>query len=83
VESPSYAYVGTELYALAEANNYYQSVISRFAPFIGKRVIEIGAGIGTFSRSILTRTTVSELVMVGREITSSPSCKSVLRGSLG
>jgi SAM-dependent methyltransferase len=64
VESPSYAYVGTELYALAEANNYYQSVISRFAPFIGKRVIEIGAGIGTFSRSILTRTTVSELVMV-------------------
>jgi SAM-dependent methyltransferase len=64
VESASYAYVGTELYALAEANNYYRWVISRFAPFLGKRVIEIGAGIGTFSRSILTHTTVSELVMV-------------------
>jgi SAM-dependent methyltransferase len=64
VESPSYAYIGTELHALAEARNYYRWVISRFAPFLGKRVIEIGAGIGTFSRSILTHTTVSELVMV-------------------
>jgi ubiquinone/menaquinone biosynthesis C-methylase UbiE len=64
VESVSNAYVGTELYALAEAKNYYRWVISRFAPFLGKRVIEIGAGIGTFSRSILTHTTVSELVMV-------------------
>jgi len=64
VESASYAYVGTELYALAEANNYYRWVINRFAPFMGKRVIEIGAGIGTFSSSILTHTTVSELVIV-------------------
>lgn len=63
-ESASYAYVGTELYALAEAKNYYRWVVSQFAPFLGKRVIEIGAGIGTFSLSILTHTTVSELVMV-------------------
>ena len=64
VESASYAYVGTELNALAEASNYYRWVIRRFAPFLGKRVIEIGAGIGTFSQSILTHTTVSELVTV-------------------
>jgi SAM-dependent methyltransferase len=64
VEFASYAYVGTELYALAEAKNYYRWVIRRFAPFLGKRVVEIGAGIGTFSRSILTHATVSELIMV-------------------
>jgi SAM-dependent methyltransferase len=64
VESPSYAYVGTELYVLAEVNSYYRWVISQFAPFIGKRVVEVGAGIGTFARSLLSHTSLSELVLV-------------------
>jgi SAM-dependent methyltransferase len=64
VESASFAYVGTELSALAEAKNYYRWVIGEFAPFLGKRVIEVGAGIGTFSRSLLHHTPVSELVLV-------------------
>jgi SAM-dependent methyltransferase len=64
VESASFAYVGTELAALAEAQNYYQWVIRQFAPFLGKRVIEVGAGIGTFSRSLLDYTPLSELVLV-------------------
>jgi SAM-dependent methyltransferase len=64
VESASFAYLSTELYALAEAKNYYQWVISQFAPFIGKRVIEVGAGIGTFARSLLSHTSLSELVLV-------------------
>jgi SAM-dependent methyltransferase len=64
VESASFAYVSTELQALAEAKNYYQWVIGQFAPFIGKRVIEIGAGIGTFAWSLLHHTSLSELVLV-------------------
>jgi SAM-dependent methyltransferase len=56
--------VGTELFALAEAKNYYRWVIGQFAPFLGKRVIEVGAGIGTFSRSLLQHTPVSELILV-------------------
>jgi SAM-dependent methyltransferase len=64
VESPSFAYVGTELSALAEAKNYYRWVIGEFAPFLGKRVIEVGAGIGTFSRSLLQHTPLSELILV-------------------
>jgi SAM-dependent methyltransferase len=64
VESASFAYVGTELDALAEAKNYYRWVVSQFAPFLGKRVIEVGAGIGTFAGSILHHTPVAELVLV-------------------
>jgi SAM-dependent methyltransferase len=64
VESASFAYVSTELHALAEAKNYYRWVIRQFAPFIGKRVIEVGAGIGTFARSLLMHVPVSELVLV-------------------
>jgi Ribosomal RNA adenine dimethylase len=64
VESASFAYEGTELSALAEAQNYYRWVINQFAPFLGKRVIEVGAGIGTFARSLLNDTPLSELVLV-------------------
>ena len=64
MDSLSFAYTGTELAALAEAKNYYRWVIGRFAPFLGKRVIEVGAGIGTFSRALLNDTAISELVMV-------------------
>lgn len=64
LESPSFAYLGTELHALAEAKNYYRWVISRFAPFLGQRVVEVGAGIGTFSRSLLTHTPITELIAV-------------------
>jgi SAM-dependent methyltransferase len=64
VESASFAYVSTELHALAEAKNYYRWVIRQFAPFIGKRVIEVGAGIGTFAGSLLNHVAVSELVLV-------------------
>jgi SAM-dependent methyltransferase len=64
VESASFAYVSTELHALAEAKNYYRWVIRQFAPFTGKRVIEVGAGIGTFAQSLLNHVPVSELVLV-------------------
>src|SRR4029453_9477468 len=64
VESASFAYVSTELQALAEAKNYYRWVIRQFAPFIGKRVIEVGSCIGTFGRSLLNHVPVSELVLV-------------------
>jgi SAM-dependent methyltransferase len=64
VKAASFAYVGTELSALAEANNYYRWVIGEFAPFLGKRVIEVGAGIGTFSQSLLQHTPLSELILV-------------------
>jgi SAM-dependent methyltransferase len=64
VDSASFAYVGTELAALAEAKNYYRWVIGEFAPFLGRRVIEVGAGIGNFSRSLLQHSPVSELILV-------------------
>jgi SAM-dependent methyltransferase len=64
VESASFTYVSTELHALADAKNYYQWVLRRFTPFIGKRVIEVGAGIGTFAQSLLSHAPLSKLVLV-------------------
>jgi SAM-dependent methyltransferase len=59
----SFSYSGTELDALAEAKNYYRWILSYFAPYMGKRVIEVGAGIGTFSEFLLNSANVSELVL--------------------
>ncbi len=43
------SYSGTELNALTVANNYYRRILSHLAPYVGERVLEVGAGIGTFS----------------------------------
>ena len=58
----TFEYPGTELGALNGADNYYRWILSHFAPYLGKRVIEVGAGIGTFSRFLLNGTKVEELV---------------------
>jgi SAM-dependent methyltransferase len=48
-------YSGAELDALAEARNYYGWISGRFAPYLGERVVEAGAGIGTFAGHLLER----------------------------
>lgn len=61
VESPSaaeavrFTYSGDELDALAGARNYYGWIADRFAPFLGPRIVEVGAGIGTFTAHLLER----------------------------
>ena len=58
-------YPGTELDALACARNYYRWILSNFLPYLGDRVIEVGAGMGTFSQFLLKAGGgLSELVLV-------------------
>ncbi|MGQ0712517.1 MAG: class I SAM-dependent methyltransferase [Gemmatimonadaceae bacterium] len=62
--APAFAYSGTELDALTEARNYYQMLIRRFAPHLGRRVIEVGAGIGTFAAALLENVEVDQLTLI-------------------
>lgn len=48
-------YSGEELDALGEARNYYGWIVDGFAPFLGPRIVEVGAGIGTFTAVLLER----------------------------
>ena len=58
-------YPGQELDALAGAQNYYTWILGHFLPHLGRRVIEVGAGIGTFSQFLLSAgADLSELVLV-------------------
>jgi SAM-dependent methyltransferase len=57
-------YSGTELEALAGATNYYRWILRHFRPYLGKRTIEVGAGIGTFSELLLSETPLDHLIAV-------------------
>lgn len=71
----SFNYSGQELDALAEARNYYAWVLRQFEPFIGPQMIEVGAGIGTFSEFILSVLRVEKLVAIEPAANTLPHLK--------
>lgn len=44
--------------------NYYNWIMTLFAPHLGQRIMEIGAGTGTFSRLLAAHPSVTSLVLV-------------------
>ncbi|HEX4263074.1 MAG TPA: methyltransferase domain-containing protein [Verrucomicrobiae bacterium] len=56
-----------EFDALAEVTNYRAALLREFAPVLKGRVVEVGAGIGQFTREITTLPTVSDIVSIEPE----------------
>src|SRR5215475_3595430 len=46
-------YPGKELEAMALATNYRRWIMEFFKPFLGKHILEVGAGAGSFSEMLL------------------------------
>jgi hypothetical protein len=46
-------YPGRELEAMAEASNYHRWIIHMFAPYLGRHIVEVGAGLASFSELVL------------------------------
>ncbi len=55
-------YIGDDLEALAGLANYRSWILSEFTPYLRGRVVEIGAGIGSFSLGILDFAARLELI---------------------
>ena len=49
------AYVGHDLESMSLARNYRRWILDMFAPHLGRRVVEVGAGTGSFSELLLAR----------------------------
>src|SRR5687768_2611354 len=86
-----FSYSGTELDAMAEAENYYRAIVAEFEEHIGARVVEAGAGIGTFAEHLLSSTNASEIILVEPALNNFPhlqqrfaenSCVQVVHGYL-
>lgn len=58
------AYPGTELEALAAAPNYYRWIVEHFGDRLRGRVLEVGAGMGTFAEHVLGHPGVERLMLV-------------------
>jgi len=46
-------YVGKDLEAMSFAVNYHNWILDEFRPFLGKNVVEVGSGTGSFSELLL------------------------------
>lgn len=51
--SESVVYIGKDLEAMSFAVNYHRWILQEFRPFLGKRIVEVGAGTGSFSELLL------------------------------
>lgn len=60
----SHEYVGRDLEAMDFAINYHRWIRDEFAPYLGARVAEVGAGTGAFSELLLEHAGVEQLVAV-------------------
>jgi 2-polyprenyl-3-methyl-5-hydroxy-6-metoxy-1,4-benzoquinol methylase len=52
-DQTQHAYAANDLETIEEARRYGDHVFELFRPFIGRRVLEVGAGIGTMSRKLV------------------------------
>jgi SAM-dependent methyltransferase len=74
-------YSGSELGALTRASNYYRWLIGRFEPYLGADVLEVGAGIGTFSEMLLSVPRVRSLVAIEPAANTYPLLAARLAGN--
>jgi SAM-dependent methyltransferase len=49
------SYQGRDLEAMSFARNYHRWILEIFAPYLGSRLVEVGAGSGSFSEFLLER----------------------------
>lgn len=49
----AFEYFGRDLESMFFARNYYDWMLGVFAPFVGSRILEVGAGTGTFTDELL------------------------------
>jgi SAM-dependent methyltransferase len=53
LSNDAFLYSGTELDAMSEAREYRRWILRYFKPFLGKHILEVGAGTGAFSQLLL------------------------------
>lgn len=59
-----FAYPGRELEAMDGAANYHRWILGIFKPLLGQHLVEVGAGLGSFSKLILEQHQCKTLALV-------------------
>jgi SAM-dependent methyltransferase len=77
----AFAYASSELDALAEARNYYRWILRQFRPHLDGRVVEVGAGIGTFSALLASEPRIDRLTLCEPASDNFPRLKARFAGA--
>jgi SAM-dependent methyltransferase len=64
LQAEGFAYPGRELEAMAGASNYHEWILGVFKPFLGQHLVEVGAGLGSFSELILRHNSCQTLSLI-------------------
>jgi 2-polyprenyl-3-methyl-5-hydroxy-6-metoxy-1,4-benzoquinol methylase len=75
-DQTQHEYAANDLEIIEEAHRYGEHIFELFRPFVGRRVLEVGAGIGTMSKKLVR---VSELVI---GIEPNANCVARLEGAM-
>ncbi|MGH9757345.1 MAG: hypothetical protein ACRD4M_06375, partial [Candidatus Acidiferrales bacterium] len=78
-----FVYSGTELGAMDEARGYHHWILRYFTPFLGERVIELGAGTGSFADCLLEAHKPTQLTLYEPAINLFPSLRKRFEGRPG
>ena len=76
-----FSYTGSELEAMTLARNYYRWIFRSCVPYLGRRVIEVGAGIGTFSSLLLDVDSIETVILVEPAWNLIPALQSLQSGT--
>jgi SAM-dependent methyltransferase len=68
---------------VAEAGNYYEWIVDSFADSIGKRIIEVGAGIGTVAELVIRRAQPDDFLLVEPARNNIPALRRRFDGKRG
>ncbi|HUO34599.1 MAG TPA: class I SAM-dependent methyltransferase [Candidatus Acidoferrum sp.] len=60
---PQFIYSGDELDAMEEARRYHRWILSYFQPYLGQRILEVGAGTGAIASFLMEAAPYSELFL--------------------
>lgn len=63
MKSENFVYEGRDLESMSFAENYHNRIFDYFGPYIGKRIVEVGAGSGSLTK-ILLKSNPSELYQI-------------------
>lgn len=63
-DNDGFTYTGRELEAMSVASNYHSWILGIFSPYLGRHLVEVGAGLGSFSELILSHHDCETLSLV-------------------
>jgi len=78
----AFLYSGDELDAMEEAHRYHRWILCHFQPYLGKKIMEVGAGTGGFARFLIESAPQAEFFLFEPAANLFPSLAQRYRGDV-